>query len=908
MTFDLEKAIQAWLRQFRKHKAFSHGSIREMELHLRDHIDDLVADGHSEKEAFERAAQAFGDIRQVAFEEFQNQIPRSTLWSTLARTMLASHLKIAVRKMTRQPFFAFLNIFGLAIGMSGALLAGLYIHDELSFDSMFADAERIYRIDIDNKTSGEVSHYASAPGPMGDVLAADCPAVQMVTRFRETGSMLMRPADKTQNIKETYVTAVDSSFFAMFGLDLLRGNPQTALRQPNSVVLTVSAAHRLFATEDVLGKSLILDNDKVYVVTGVMNDLPSNSFLRNHSVFLSLTSFDDTNTQAWNTWYFPTFVKLHKNAREEDLQRFLDTVQERYLIPWAMTFVPGLTLESMRAQQKASGDYMDFNATALAYIRLYAGDKRGDFSANSSVGNVYIMAFIGLFLIVLASVNFMNLSTAHSLTRAREVGVRKTLGSGRAPLVRQFLAESTLIAVVALAFSIGITAIALPLFSNLAGKVIVMPFASVAFWITVAGLALILGLLSGLYPAFFLSRFEPTKVLKGMHGKAGGARIRGGLVVFQFAISVFLIVSTLVVFQQINFIRHKDLGFRKDQILVVDDLKAAGEQVESLKEEIKRIHSVGNVSLSSFLPTPSMRSGTTYFPEGAMEHGVFHADNALIIEQWTVDYDYVNTLDLELVAGRNFDRRYGTDSSALLLNEAAAKLMGLEPEEALGKRMTTDFHRPDKENMEYLTVIGVVKDFHFAPLRNPIDALSMILGDKGDKMIIQLSSNNIAQSIHEIERQWNKVAPDQPFNYYFMDDSFNETYRSEQKLGRIFMIFTSLSLCIACLGLFGLSTFSAERRTKEIGIRKVMGATAGQITFQLSAGFLRLVGIALLVALPLSWYAMNRWLEAFTYRTEITWWVFALAAAIAIGIAWLTVCYQSARAAFANPVKSLRSE
>src|SRR5690606_30157699 len=432
MTFDLEKAIEAWLRQFRKHRAFNDGAIREMELHLRDHIDDLLVDGHSEKEAFERAVQAFGDIRQVAKEAFQNQIPRSSIWSTFARNMLGNQLKVAIRKMTRQPFFAFLNIFGLAIGMSGALLAGLYIHDDLSFDSMFADAERIYRIDIDNKTSGEVSHYASAPGPMGDVLATDCPAIQMVTRFRETGSMLMRPADKKQNIKETYVTAVDSSFFAMFGVDLLRGNPQTALRQPNSVVLTVSAAHRLFATEDVLGKSLILDNGGVYVVTGVMSDLPSNSFLRNHSVFLSLTSFDDADTQAWNTWYFPTFVKLHKNARVEDLQGFLDTVQERYLIPWAMTFVPGLTLESMRAQEKESGDYMDFNATALADIRLYAGDKKGDFNSNSNVESVYIMAFIGLFLLVLASVNFMNLSTAHSLSRAREVGVRKTLGSAKA--------------------------------------------------------------------------------------------------------------------------------------------------------------------------------------------------------------------------------------------------------------------------------------------------------------------------------------------------------------------------------------------------------------------------------------------------------------------------------------------
>ena len=906
--FDLEKAINAWLKQFRKHRAFNHGSIREMELHLRDHIDDLVADGCSEKKAFEQAVSEFGDIRQVAAHEFRNLRPRSTFFSQLTHNMFGNNLKIAIRNFTKQPFFTFLNIFGLAIGMSGGLLIGLFIYDELSFDKAFADADRIYRINIDNKTAGEFSQYAAAPGPMADVLTTDCPQVEMVTRFRQTGSTLIRQPQATQNVKETHVTAVDSSFFTMFGLDLLEGNPETALKEPNSIVLTTSAVNRLFGSEKAIGKNLMVDNNKLFVVTGVMDDLPRNSFLRNHGVFISLSSFDDAKTVAWNTWYFPTFVKLHRGARLDDLQGFLDTVQERYLIPWAMTFVPGLTLEALKAQEKESGDFMDFNTTALTDIHLYSSDRRGEFSPNSDIQNVYIISFIGVFLILLASVNFMNLSTAHSLTRAKEVGIRKTLGSDQLGLIRQFLTESSLISLFSLVLSIVVAVVALPFFNNLAGRDINIPFTNPVFWTILVCATLLLGLISGSYPAFFLSQFVPSKVLKGKHGTVGGGQVRNALVVFQFAISVFLIVSTLVVFQQINFIQHKDLGFQKDQVLIIDDLKAAGDQVESLKEEIKRINRVEDVSLSSYLPTPSARHGSTYFPEGAMENGVFKSDNALIIEQWTIDYDYANALGLEIIAGRNFDRQFSTDSSALLLNETVVQMMELEPEEVLGRRLTTDFHRPDKENMEYLTVIGVVKNFHFESLRNGIDALSLILGNEADRMIVKLSAGDFSQTIGEIEERWDKVAPGQPLNYYFMDDSFNDTYQAEQRLGRIFMVFTMLSLCIACLGLFGLATFNAERRTKEIGIKKVMGASVKQITFQLSAGFLKLVAIALVVSLPLSWYAMNKWLEAFTYRIEITWWTFAVAAFLAVAIAVITVSYQSIKAAIMNPVNSLRSE
>jgi len=906
--FDLEKEIAAWLKQFRKHRAFNHGSIREMELHLRDHIDDLVGDGLTEKEAFQRAVTEFGEIREVAKAEFENAKPRPKYFPLLRYTMLGNYLKVASRNFTKQPFFTFLNTFGLAIGMSGGILIALHIYDELSFDRMFADADRIYRINIDNRTGGETSAYASAPGPMGGVLKHDCTQVEMVTRFREVDPILLKKPDASINVKESQVTAVDSSFFTMFGLDLIKGNKRTALKEPNSLVLTVSAARRHFGGESALGKNLVMDNGKTLVVTGVMEDLPRNSFLRNHGVFISITSFDDEKTEAWNTWYFPTFVKLHRGARPNDLQTFLGTVKDNYLIPWAMTFVPGLTLESSRESEKETGDYMRFNATVLTDIHLYSTDRESEFSPNSDIENVYIMLLIGVFLITLASINFMNLSTAHALTRAREVGIRKTLGSNRMGLVKQFLTESSLISFLALVASIGMATIALPLFNQLAEKQISIPFSSPVFWCVLVVATLFLGILSGGYPAFFMSRFNPSRVLKGSHEGVGGGGIRNALVVFQFAVSIFLIVSTLVVYQQVSYIRHKDLGFRKDQVLVLDDINAAGSHVELLADGIRQLSQVQNVSMSNYLPTPSMRGGTTYFLEGAIGKEAFKSVDAIIIEKWRVDYDYVPTLDLKVIAGRNFGRKYGGDSTSLLLNESAVKMLGVTPEEALGMRMTSDFRRSDKENMQYLTVIGVVKNFHFESMRNGIDALSLMLGKKANKMMVRLKAGDFAPAIAAIENKWNDVAPGQPFNYYFMDDSFNDIYKAELQLGRVFITFTILSLCIACLGLFGLAAFSAEKRSKEIGIRKVMGASVRHITYRLSFDFLKLVAIAILIASPFSWFVMNRWLEEFSYRINITALTLALAASIAALISVTTVSYQSIKAALANPVKSLRSE
>lgn len=818
--------------------------------------------------------------------------------------MLKNNLKIGWRSLKNKPFFTLLNTFGLAIGMAGGLLISLFIYDELSYDKMFADSNRIYRLNIDNKNAGEVNKYAAVSSPMAATIAQDYPHFEMVTRFRRVRSKHIRKTDAELNMRETKVIGVDATFFDMFGLELLVGDEKTALQEPNTLILTRTAAEKHFGVNEALGQSLLLDNKDVYIVTGVIDDMPQNSFLRDHSVFISIASFEDAKSIAWNNWNFPTFVKLNPEANLEDFQSYLNTVKERYLLPWAMAFVPGLTLESSRAADETTGNYMSFGTTALTDIHLYSSDRRGEFSANGDIQNVYILALIGSFLILLASVNFMNLSTAQSLKRAKEVGIRKTLGSTRFELIWQFLTEASLISFFSLLLAIVIAALALPLFNELSGKALTIPFTNPVFWSILASATLILGFFSGSYPAFLLSNFTPVKVLKGGgESSIGSGNVRNSLVVFQFAISIFLIVGTLVIFQQLQYIQNKDLGFQKNHILIIDDVDAAGDQVAVFKQEVQQISQVERVSLSSFLPTPSARNGVTYFMEGS-----FEAADAVIIGNWRIDYDYVSTLDLEIIAGRDFDQKFATDSSGLILNESALQMFGLQPEEAIGIRLTKDFHRQDKENMEYSTIIGVVKNFHFESLRNSIDGLSLSLGSDSKKMIVKLNPGDFSISISSIQATWNKVAPNQPFNYYFMDDSFNDTYKAELQLGNTFVTFSVLSIVIACLGLFGLAAFNAQKRIKEIGIRKVFGASVSQIAYKLSIDFLKLVGIAIFISLPLGWYFMSKWLEDFSYRVDMPVWIFALAAFLAIAVSILTVGYQSMRAALNSPIEALRSE
>ncbi|TXD83226.1 FtsX-like permease family protein [Subsaximicrobium wynnwilliamsii] len=810
--------------------------------------------------------------------------------------MFRNHIKIAFRSLKNQPFFTLINTFGLAIGMAGSLLIGLYIYDELSYDKMFADAGRIYRIDMDIKFGGAEIKSAETAPPMAAALQRDFAEVENTVRFRILGSNLFRSSDKSANIKELSTTYVDATFFDMFGLELIDGNKETALKEANTLVMTRTAAENHFGSINVVGKSLLLNNEDTYVVTGVMEDLPKNSFLKDYSIFMAMAGNVASRENIWGSNNYFTFVKVLPATRMDHFQLQLDGLLEKYILPWAQKTFPGMTAASFAA----SGNYIRYHTIPLTNIHLHS-DNQIEMGEKGTIQNVYILSFIGFFLIFLACVNFMNLSTAHSLKRAKEVGIRKTLGSNRIQLIVQFLTESSLISFASMILAVIVAFIALPFFNDLAGRTISIPFTEPLFYVAILLFTMVLGLFSGSYPAFVISRFIPVETLKGNGFKNGSKwNIRSMLVVFQFGIAVFLIVGTLVIFQQLQFIQNKDLGYSKEQVLVISDSYAAGQQVNAFKHEVLSLSAVKSATLSSFMPIASARSNSSFFREDAMDQKF-----AIQMQTWDVDHDYMKTFGMELIAGRGFNNQSVADSTATIINESTLTTLGLSAQEALGKRITEDV---ELGKPVFYRIIGVIKDFHYESLREDIGALGLFLNKSTGSMAVKLQTDDFASAISSIENIWNEQAPGQPFNYRFMDDAFDTSYNEERRLGNIFIVFTSLSIFIACLGLFGLAAFNAQKRTKEIGVRKVLGASVSQITFGLTTDFLKLVAIATAIALPLGWFVMNIWLQDFSYRIQISWEILAFAAFLVILIAILTVSYQSIKAAIANPVKSLKTE
>lgn len=809
--------------------------------------------------------------------------------------MLKNQLKIAWRSIKKQPFLNSLNMLGLAIGIAGTLLICLYIYDELSYDKMFADAERIHRINIDMKFGGPDREMSQVSGPMAEAVLNDIPQVESVVRFRPWGASSLNKTTDRNLVMEERTAFADTTLVTMFGLNMLYGNPEKALHEPNTLILTRSAAEKHFPISNAMGQKLILNEGDTYAITGIIEDLPDNSFLADYSVFMSMEGYDDQYLN-WGSHNYNTFVKLKPNADAKDIAEPLQGMMERYLMPYAQEFFPGITLKEF----EASGNYVRYSTIPLIDIHLKS-HREEDMGTNGDINNIYILSFIALFLILLASINYMNLSTAYSLKRAKEVGIRKTLGSNKKSLIRQFLTESGLITFGAMLVAIILALVALPFFNDLGNKSIALPLLSPTFWGIMLIATALLAILSGSYPAFFMSKFMPSKVLKGSgENSTGGSKLRKTLVVFQFAISVFLIIGTLVVSKQLHFIQNKDLGYNKDQVLLVNNIQRLNEQVGSFKEEVKQLAQVSNASLSGYVPTPSYRSDSSYFMEGKLNQ-----ENAINMQGWRIDFDYMNTLDLNLISGRSFDSKITTDSTAIIINESALAVIGLDSESIIGKRI---FHGAEQDESSIFTVIGVVKNFHFESMRNEVRPLSLQIGRSSGNLVVKLKSGDFSSSIAQIQQLWDARSPSLPFDYQFMDDSFNRVYENEKRLGDIFVIFTSLSIFIACLGLFGLAAFNAQKRIKEIGVRKVLGASVSQITYRLSFDFLKLVFIAIIIALPIGWFAMNRWLEDFTFRINIGVWEFLVAAILAVLIALLTVSYQSIKAAIANPVKSLRTE
>jgi putative ABC transport system permease protein len=815
-------------------------------------------------------------------------------------TMLGNYLKTAFRNLWRNKGFSAINILGLAIGLGTCLLILIYVTDELSYDRFNVNADRIYRVDNDIKFGGNDVSLAVAPAPAGPTLLRDYPEVEKETRFRTNGGRLVKKGN--QNIKEESVVLADSTLFEVFTLPMIAGDPHTALKEAHTVVITERMARKYFdataaTMASVVGQTLTINDSIPYKVTGVIRNIPSNSHFH-FDFFLSLTESAEAKRtdDAWLSGNFQTYIVLKKGIDPKQLEAKFPGMVERYVGPLVQQAVH-ISLQEF----KKSGNVCDFYLTPLRSIHLHS-NKIAELDANGSVQYVYTFSAIAVFILLIACVNFMNLSTARSANRAREVGIRKVLGSMRGGLISQFLIESVLISFISLVIALGLAAVLLPLFNSFSGKEMSI---GVFFrpWMLPAmlGMVLAVGMLAGSYPAFFLSAFQPIAVLKGK--VSSGLRtgwLRNSLVVFQFIISISLLVGTAVVYQQLQYIHTLDVGYNRDQVMIVNNTDVLGSQARAFEQEVLGMTGVEGATMTGFVPTGGDGNNDAIFLSPDLD-----VKKSISTQVWPVDYDYIPVLGMKLVGGRNFSKDFLTDSTAVVVNEAAAKLM--QGEKPVGAKLY-EFEDLQTKKVREFHVIGVIKNFNFNTLRQVVTPMMLYLGWDQGRMSLRIRGGNAHQLAGGIEKLWRKMTPSQPFSYTFMDEEFSNQYSSEQRMGSISLSFSLLAIFIGCLGLFGLTAYAAEQRSREIGIRKVLGATVRGIIVLLSRDFLLLVVIAMLIAFPLSWWAMHHWLQDFAYRVSIGWEVFGLAALLAIGIAMLTVSFQAVRAALTNPVRSLRTE
>lgn len=807
--------------------------------------------------------------------------------------MLRNYLKIALRNLWKSKAFSAINIIGLAIGLATCLLIMLFVIDELSYDRYNKKADRIYRVDGEIKFGGNHFVLAVAQDPMGPTLKKDYPQVEQYVRFRSNGGLLLKKGN--ENVQENRVIYADSTLFSVFTLPMIDGNPQTALQYPNSLVITETTARKYFNTTQAAGKTILVNNRDNYKITGVIKDIPEQSHF-NFDFFVSMATLEESRRNNWVSNNFNTYIVLKEGSDPKKLEAQFDGLVEKYVGP-AVKQIMSIDMEEF----KKAGNYERHTLTPLTSIHLHSG-KTAELGPNSSVQYVYIFSAIAFFILLIACVNFMNLSTARSANRAREVGVRKVLGSLKANLVKQFLTESIMISCIALVLALGLTFIMLPTFNHLAAKEIKLDLLASPWLLPMLLLmVLITGLLAGSYPAFYLSSFKPIQVIKGK--LAAGFKtswLRSGLVVFQFAISIILIIATIVIYKQLHFIQSHKAGFNREQVLVLHNTSPLGSKAKTFREEVGKIAGVENVTMSGYLPTNGWRNDNPVFADPTLDQ-----KKAVSMQTWDVDDQYIPTLGMELVTGRNFSKEFPTDSNGIIINEAAARMYGFT--DPIGKDL---YYLRDINNrsVSVMHIIGIVKDFNFSSFRQQVTPLALLLSENTVNTAIRINSTNIPHLVAQIENLYKSMAPGEPFDYTFMNDDFNRIYRTEQRMGAIAISFSALAILIACLGLFGLAAYAAEQRTKEIGIRKVLGATVSNITAMLSKDFLKLVIVAAVIAFPLAWWVMHSWLQDFAYRTDMSWWVFIMAGAVAALIAIVTVSFQTIKAAVMNPVKSLRNE
>lgn len=888
--FDLEKAIKTWISSLRKHKGFEEGHIEELENHLRDDIEHRVEKGAAEEDAFNSAVIEIGESNQLGEELYKNSkksdvsVFKNLLFDL---PLLPSYLKISLRSLYRQKGYAFINICGLALSMAACLLIFLYINDELSYDQYHTKKDRIYRIASDIEIPDQTLMFALTPPYMAPLLPEDISQVEHAVRISKLNALL---SYREQRFQEEGLLYADKNLFEVFDFELLKGNPDQALINPNSIVLSESAARKYFGEEDPMGKSILdMGREQEYTITGVMKNIPSNSHFST-DFFISFSTFEPIMTQwdpgPWN-WFrlgYYTYVLLQEGYTGAELEKDLVAFTERHI----------------SGAEEEMNQYYTFYAQPLKTIH-FDSHLEGEIGDNGNITSIYIFSVISLLILLIALINFTNLATARSMKRAKEVGLRKTVGALRRQLALQFLGESIFISMLSLGIGVLIAYLMLPLFNSLADKSITFNWVLFQdYGLLLLSFGLIAGVLAGIYPAFIMSRFEPVTVLKGVFISTNqGNLLRKILVTFQYTVSIILIVGTIVIYNQLNYMSNYDLGFSKEEVILINFRGDEGIQrnYRTFKDELLKHSDVIDV-------TTSNRDLSMSASNWAVSYETMEGENQrAAISAYVIDLDFTDMYDIPVIAGRSLSYDFPGDTlGAFIVNRSTVELLGYpSPEDAIDKNFMQNGIRG--------RIIGVVENFNFEPLREEIEPLSMFFQSNNLSLFnIRVASDDYSRTLAELEAIWETLAPHRPFEYSFLNEGLDQRYKQETKAGEITYYFSILAVLIACLGLFGLAAFVAGQFKKEAGIRKILGASVNQIVTAFSKNFIALNIIAFVISIPVSWFAMEQWLQNFPYRTELNLWVFILAGALTVFFTAVTIAYQSVKTATMNPVSILRNE
>lgn len=854
------------------------------------------------------------ELFQKQFEESPERARRKFAWRVVGHlrpeyinafkfhpnhsTMLGNYLKVSWRSMSRQKAYSAIKIGGFSVGIAACLLIALFIKQELSYDKQFQNGDRIFRVIRDGWFKGKNYKGEEFPAPFAFTLQLEFPDVELAGRYNSVswtgaGKNEVRWIERPESNYEDQIVYADQSLLDIFGVHFLEGDSKTALDEPNTVVLTESKAEKYFGEADPIGETLIFNNDesRQYKVTGVIPDFPRNTHFR-FDFLLSLKGkeFYDGEKNNWQNQNYATYILVKPGTDVKALAGKFKKLINTYFLP--------AESGSDNADAIAWLKSLTFRLQPVGAIHMNELDVN-DGLEHGDIRFIWLFASIAVFILLIACVNFINLSTARSANRAREVGLRKVSGSHRGSLIRQFLIESTLFSFLAFIIGFLIAAALLPYFNNLLGESLTFPWTSRWLLPVLISGTLLTGLLAGLYPAFYLSAFQPIQVLKGATGLGSrSASLRGALVVFQFTISILLIAGTVIIHRQMHFILNMKLGYNKDQVLVLQGTNTLGDKIIPFKNELTRLPQVSSATVTDYLPVSSedvMRNGGPWWTDGMAQ------DQRVSAQQWSVDHDYVKTMGLQIVEGRDF-RSNAADSDAVILNESLVKALHLN--DPIGAQVY-NYYRPNGKGW---TVVGVVHDFHFESLKEHVGPLGLFIQPNTSTMAVRASSNDMTGLIKAVSALWKEFSPNQAIRYTFLDQQYASMYDDVQRMGNLLTIFTILAIVVACLGLFALSSFMIEQRGKEISIRLVLGASVHSVFALLTGNFVRLVLIAFVIATPLAWYGMHLWLEDFVYRVSLGWDVFAAAGGMALVIALTTISYQALRAAVMDPVKNLKSE